>query len=378
MNRGSEIIMRLMPAILVGALTTAPTVVSAQQFEVRLRAFIANEHPSNPGFVRAVPGANGETMIPGPGVPYLLNGPLPLIGSCYNTNDRGFSSAPTASSKAETSISFSHVGGVLGAVTTNHQPGRSKRINCATGAIECDAVASAGGLTAFSPAKLGDVINFNISGEAGNPCITTPNALTPAVKWAGMFSIDTRAQTVRFVGTIAGFPSYEAYLVVDGGPPITIFTESPVPGSSAWSLLTTKVVDRTAKYQALEGEWKEVGDDFRIRFAGSNAVITSRTSGQYIQRSGTVQRVDANTYRLTYPAATRESLIAQRYVPEIIDGILAAGKVNTIDFRFVGETLTGAGRYWGFQQERNTVTGMITKVNSMNLNPPINATYTRL
>ncbi len=317
-------------------------------------------------------------MIPGPSVPFFSSGPIALVGSCYNTNNRGFSSAATASSKAETVFSFSHIAGVFSANPPRHETSVTRRLDCATGALECEAKAPESGLTALPPVKLGDVINLNFGGEVGNPCAAAPASVTPAIKWAGMISVDTRTQSVRFLGTIAGFPSYEAYLRVDQGPPVTLIQETPAPGATAWSLLTTRSLDKKAKYEAFEGEWKENGDDFRILVAGDRAVITSMIAGAYIQKTGTAVQLDGSTLRVSYPAVTRESLLAERYASNIIDGILAQGKVNTIDLKFVSGTLTGVGRYWGFHQERNRTTGVITRVTSIVQHPPMNATYSRM
>lgn len=271
-------------AVLGLGLVLLPSAVSAQVQSLRLviRAFIPNEHPSNPGYIRPVPGSPASSMIPGPGIPYVSNNPLPYVGSCYNTNDRKFSTERTASSKLESGRSF-----VWNALNSTYDVGDhttstgvTRRFNCETGLTECRE--SPKNPTIESTyAIIGETININVSAAASNPCIKlidigdyvdsdaaeslekemegkseaeivneVASRYLPKINWSGVFQINAKTGTVRFIGTIADFPSYEAYLYVDNQP-ITIFKESPKSGSTAWSLLTSRQIDVQAKFTPL-------------------------------------------------------------------------------------------------------------------------------
>lgn len=238
--------------------------VQAQSFEIRMRAFIPNVHPTNPGYVRPTPTppeddascswpcGMSDTMIPGPGVPYFANGaPLGLVGPCFNTNDRDFDSGDWADSKLLTTATFNFDGSTVKDFDAENQVGKTYRVDCATGVGTCEKQATAPQDTAM-PAVLGKTININVAAAASNPCAPTPDFITPAIKWSGLFAIDTVAKTIRFTGTITNFPAFEAYVVVDGQPPITMFQEPPAPGSTAWSLLTTRSIDVSKPYKTAE------------------------------------------------------------------------------------------------------------------------------
>lgn len=256
--------MKLLHALVI-LMSLVASSASAQSFQLALRAFIPNEHPTNPGYVRDVPEQVPEpetyfpsTMIPGPGIPYLTNGPIPWLGSCYNTNDRGFTSAKKARSKVSSMMTFTYERGQLKDFHADHPPGKTFRLNCATGKAECEKeVATAE--VAEMPALLGSTINISVSAKGVNPCLELPlgieNVLPdwskPAVSWNGTFTIDTQAKKVRFIGTIGDFPSYEAYLIVNGIT-FSIFEESPAPTSTVWSLFQTRTIDVTVPYEVEE------------------------------------------------------------------------------------------------------------------------------
>lgn len=290
----------VLQSLIIGGslLIAAPTTANAQSFELVFRAFIPNAHPSNPGFVRPVPGQAGRSMIPGPGIPFVV-APLPIIGSCYNTNDRGFSSAADASAKASSTFRFSLVNGVFDPGSVQHDVDVTQRFDCETGRVTGEALADKAGVTALPATRLGDIINITLATKAINPLISAPDVVVPGITWGGVISVDTQRQRVRFIGRISDFPSFEAYLRVDGGPPITILNESPAGGSTAWSLLNERSVDVEVPYFALEGRWN-YSSTGTLTFRGDTVTLRRAHCGTIQELSLPFQRLPQGA-RITLP-----------------------------------------------------------------------------
>jgi len=221
-----------------------------ESFTIWINAFIPNEHPSNPGFIRRVPNNPAKTMIPGPNIPYT-NASLPLIGGhCYNTNNRGFSADRSAKSKISSSITFKAGPADIRDVhiaTPVLEP--TEEYDCTTGRVTCTKTASSQNVRFFMPVLAGSVVTISTNGSASNPCVRAPASMTPSIKYQGVFSIDLVAGTIGFRGKVASFPSYEAYVSRNGGAPIAIFRQSPAPGSTAWALFLSTPVNTTVKYR---------------------------------------------------------------------------------------------------------------------------------
>jgi hypothetical protein len=186
-----------------------------------------------------VPNATGQSMIPGPKI---------VDGRCYNTNNRGFSHDQQADAKITAIVDFDVTAAGVGNVNKRTPPlGTTIQYDCDSGAVLQTKQASnkdvSIGDVAFSAGK----VTFAMDGEAANPLIS-PQQLTPTIKFHGTVTIDTISRAVSWDGTIARFPSYEAYIEVDANPPVTIFQIAPAQDASPWSLLFNNHIDPTVPY----------------------------------------------------------------------------------------------------------------------------------
>jgi hypothetical protein len=230
---------RLLLGACVFGLVSTPAY--AQHFKVWAKAFIPNTGIS---IAEPVPGDNEHTMIPGP---HLAG--IPLDETCYNTNDRSFSDELDADAKISLAVDFDVYGpGVANVSHDIPEAGETIRYDCSSGAVV------ARGKAAVSDVSIGQVsydrgiITFTFDGEAANPLISLPKSLVPAIKIHGTITIDTNKKTVQYVGTVAQFPSYEAYVSIDDASAIPIFEISPKSDATAWSLMLDTTVDETVNY----------------------------------------------------------------------------------------------------------------------------------
>jgi hypothetical protein len=226
-------------ALFASALFLAPT-AHAEHFRFWIHAFIPN---SGLDIVEPVPGSADRYMIPGPQFAGLGD------SSCYNTNDRTFDSSLEADSKIIAEIEFDVQAPGVGNVSKTIPPlGKTIRYDCNDGTVLKTGQASNENVSLGDPSYDAGVVSFAVDGDAANPLIAAPRGWTPSIKFHATVTVDTNSKSVQFVGTIARFPAYEAYLSVDDGPPVTIFQISPDHDATAWSLIFNNSIGPSVPY----------------------------------------------------------------------------------------------------------------------------------
>jgi len=213
----------------------------AEHYKIWIKAFIPNDGLD---ILMPLPGDTSKSIIPGP---HLLG--IPVDTACYNTNDRSFSDNPGDDAKITEIIEFDVTSVGLANVTKSAPTiGQTIRYNCDDGSIIATAQAKPDNVTIGNLSYNAGVVSFSLDGEASNPLVPAPNALTPSIKFHGMVKLDTNSRSVGFTGTIARFPSYEAYIQVDGGKAKAIFQIAPNHDATAWSLLFNNSISPTVPY----------------------------------------------------------------------------------------------------------------------------------
>lgn len=115
-------------AWIVLAASASPLPGQSIRVHLWVKVFIPKTHPTNPGYVKPVPGAPGKWMIPGP---------TPL-DQCFFTDHRDFSSEKSASARVTTEF-FLVINGNSASTTAPaphiHTAGISTKVNCSTGSV---------------------------------------------------------------------------------------------------------------------------------------------------------------------------------------------------------------------------------------------------
>jgi len=209
------------------------TLAAAQEDKVRIivRAFIPNAHPGAVGVILPVPGVAGRWMVKGP------NG----TSSCFDTDNRGFSNQPGASSRISTEFTLIAAAQpmiVPGAIKERFKPGHSQRLSCVTGAVEATALANAAGCSMGAPAVGGNSFQVVTTCKASNPAVKfVPEIFTPDIYYGGTFTYDKAKRTIAFKGDVGAFPSFEAYASLNGKPFVRLFVLEPGTSAGSGSLV---------------------------------------------------------------------------------------------------------------------------------------------
>jgi len=225
-------------ALIVLVASVSP--LSGQSVRVHLwvKAFIPMTHPTNPGYVKPVPGAPGKLMIPGP----------TPVDQCFFTDHREFSSDRYASARVTTEFFLVTNGN---SATTEvavpaphiHTAGISTKVNCSTGSVIDQKLgvfsrlhsigSSAPEDSIGKPAVAGTQVQVIFSVATVNPF--APPGVSPAIDYSIDYTYDTSSKKLTFAANLGDFPAYEAYAQLGNGPVITVFRASPV-ANTPWGL----------------------------------------------------------------------------------------------------------------------------------------------
>jgi hypothetical protein len=159
----------------------------------------------------------------------MFRGPF-QVSDCFLSDSRGFSNDIKASSRlhleAEADLSSR-----LWSFPTPTSSGTAE-LDCEDMEVECEQVANPTASQFPATDANIDMKPFSFSATASDPCVTG----APAIDVNGKVTIDTRRRIISFIGMIEPFPAFEAYVSVDGGIPLNLFTSAIQSDSSAWSL----------------------------------------------------------------------------------------------------------------------------------------------
>jgi len=213
----------------------------AEHYKIWFKAFIPS---GGLDIVSPVPNTPGHWMIPGPHIAGIL-----IDTSCYNTNNRSFDSSVAAEAKITVIAEFDLLApGIANFTKSVPDIGKTIRYNCDSGSVLKTGQASNHDVTVSGPTLNGGVVSFLVDADAANPLIALPPAMVPSIKIHGTVKVDPASRSIGFEGTIARFPSYEAYVSVDGKPPTAIFQIAPDSDATAWSLAFNNHINPTMPY----------------------------------------------------------------------------------------------------------------------------------
>jgi hypothetical protein len=214
--------------------------VSGQSVRVHLwvKAFIPKTHPTNPGYVRPVPGATDKWMIQGP----------TALDQCFFTDHREFSSDRSASARVTTEF-FLVINGNTASIEAAvpaphiHTAGISTKVNCSTGSVigqkpglfsKLHSIGSTAPEDSIGkPAVAGTQVQVIFGVATANPF--APPGISPAIDYSVDYTYDTNSKKLTFAANVGAFPAYEAYAQLGNGPVVTVF-RAPPAANTAWGL----------------------------------------------------------------------------------------------------------------------------------------------
>lgn len=206
-----------------------PNAFAADQLEIVVRAFIPKTHSST----RSIPNGGGDTMVEPPG--------SSIVG-CFETDQRGFTTETSASSRL---ASFATI--QLAApyqLAQNHPTFESNAIDCGDGKVINEAKTSNEDQRFEVSSTSNGVLKIAYQGSGSNPNFQW----APAIDIEGTFEINVAKRTVSFEGEVDQYPAYEAYVRFNKNQWVSVVTEMPANGKTALDLAFSKDVKKTVAY----------------------------------------------------------------------------------------------------------------------------------
>lgn len=336
-------------AALVILIYSSALAAAETRIHIILRAFIPKEHPGNPGYVMPLPNHKDRFVIPAP-----LNLPTPLKDTCFATDDRLFDSNVAASSRAtiefnltvDTSVKTARVEKVEG--RDIHRVGLTSAVDCKTGQTVQSGYADTSDMHVGTPAFADGIAQVVVDLRASNPLFVK----SPDIQTGGIFTFDTHTNELRFKGSTASFPAYEAYASLDGGPVVPIFRSMPASNTTVWNLidfgsgLKLEAVDASITLPTImDGIWTsdDVTQRFELRVNANKCAFTERAEdGASLTRTVALIREDAPDNWTIRRANDEAVLTFLGFSPPVRAAITAeAPEPSFLRLRKSGDTLSG-------------------------------------
>lgn len=228
----------LLAISLAVAISLMPGVGSATTLDVWISAFIPDRHPTLQGYIsktRAGTSVIGAPRIPG------------FTGTCFATDDRWFKAEPNASARIRVRVKLEINGPSMSILGTPERfIGESHHVDCTSG----EALSSPRRASNVS-ISVGDVSRDNfrralfVRAAVANPyfphiSVSAANmtlSSSPDIDFSISIQYDVRRGEVVVEGTVGYFPAFEAYYILDSGPPVELFRLPPNKGATAFSLI---------------------------------------------------------------------------------------------------------------------------------------------
>jgi PKD repeat protein len=202
-----------------------------QSVKLWINAFIPS---SIPGLTLTAPAPFApSTVIRGPEPLYQLNGAL------YMTDQRSFSSDPSASARMHSEVWLDVTFGPLlqNEIERTDRTEEIGQLSPQPYSVACLKAADTSRMHFQNVRGSSDLIQIDIAAAANNPCTAPLSILpTPDISYTGTITIDVPARTISFNGFIDSFPAFEMYAAINNHPPLTLFMIPPPPGNDPWNL----------------------------------------------------------------------------------------------------------------------------------------------
>lgn len=219
-----------------------PLQAHAQDFQVDFwfRSFIANNHPTIPGYISKT--QNGKFVLHAPNIPAPFMDINRLKGTCFTTDQRDFSSAIEESARVGVYIRLFVRGRELKIGQINSIPniliGDTHNVDCISGKDLVPSVKADSSGTSISDVKSQEFSrNFSIRISAGDPFYKVLGvAVAPKISSEILFVFDVSTKRIKITGTVEDFPWFEGYYRINDGKIKTLIRRTPANEASALSL----------------------------------------------------------------------------------------------------------------------------------------------
>jgi len=161
----------------------------------------------------------------------MING-IPIIGDCFLTDQRGFSSASGAKSRMHSQawVSIKPDGYQW---SQQHYCGETTEVDCEDGDVEGRRTQNNDKMAFKLLSGSSSKVALDFKAARNNPLVTG----SPDIDLIGTLTVDRVNKFVEFVGKVDEFPAFETYVSINRGSPRTVAQLGPKPGAGPGSLV---------------------------------------------------------------------------------------------------------------------------------------------
>ena len=171
---------------------------------------------------------------------FIAPAQLNFMGQRYAGDNRGFSSAPNASSRSTITVRIETDPSIRPGdpiISQTSSAGQSRTLDANGNTI--NAATQQNGLpTAVGSRDANGNPVLNITQDVKNPLSPAPAFMTPGITANLTLNVSTDGSTVNTSGTASKFPSEELNVTNPSGATTPVFQYNPPPGSNPFSLYT--------------------------------------------------------------------------------------------------------------------------------------------
>ena len=239
---------------LLFALSSIQSSAHAADLTIHLlfRAFIADDGTGSlPDTTRT---QSGALVVQAPDMLPLMAAYPSLTGTCFSTDERGFSNDPTASARTTVELVLEVDGNQVEMRPASgrdmKRTGKTRNVDCVTGAdVQAPRQATTDGFEIGDVGNNGSFSVVFVKAAAFDPFYDLPPPLrAPDVDFSFTMRIDHDAKQLSINGSTDNFPHFEGYVSLNGGSWTPILQRNPPPGATALSLIDASLGLNTTNF----------------------------------------------------------------------------------------------------------------------------------
>lgn len=215
-------------------------VLAASRFHFWMKAFIPNEHPEvKDSFLKT---RKGTWVLRAPEIPFPGTNIGNLSGTCFSTDNRGFSESPLAPARITTELMLVIDSRKVSVEKADGRDivriGQTENVDCVSGELLQPPLQARSETVSISDVKRQQFLSVvNVRAASANPFYKLLGLqAAPDINYEVVFQYDILSKSLTIVGVTDYFPSFEAYYRLDDGPVTKVIAWPPYKDSTAASL----------------------------------------------------------------------------------------------------------------------------------------------
>lgn len=214
-----------------------------------MKAFIPKSHPSLPQYIKKT--TSGNWVISAPQLPKFMD-VKGLSGTCFMTDNRGFSDNAFASARVTVDFIIEIKGRKMNLKKNKGKEfvriGSTHNVDCNTGLNIKEPKTQSSSSVSIGKIKNRGFSNlFFVKVSSSNPFY---GSVSPSIDYSFTFSYNFMSRKITINGSTGYFPSFEAYYSINGEAITSLLKRSPHNDATAMSLIDLNTGFNTINFNA--------------------------------------------------------------------------------------------------------------------------------